>query len=118
MKKINRIIALLLALMLIFTFSVVTVSADEAEEAENAETTESTETTGEDTEESTVNKELQPDMFVSSSTFTVPDSYTKVSENANLALFLDYGTGEYALYNKILCRNHYRFYPYQTAAFQ
>ncbi len=100
MKKFNRIIALLLALMLTFTFSVMTVSADEVDETETTDV-ESTDAAESTTEESAViNKALQPEAFEKSDTFTVPDSFTKVSENANLTLFLNYANGEYALYNK------------------
>ncbi len=97
MFKMKKILSLLLAVLMCISLFSVVAFADEAEEEPAADAaTESTE----NSEESTVTQKVNPDLFENSASQTVPESYTKVSENANLALFIDYSTGEYALMNK------------------
>lgn len=96
MKKFNRVLSLLLAILLCLSMFSVVCFADADEEPED--TTTSTDTSAEG--EEGVKQEVDPTRFESSSTHTVPASYTKVSENKNLALYLDYVSGEYALQDK------------------
>ncbi len=99
MFKTKKIISLLLAvLMLVSLFSVFAFADEETTDTEttNTETTD----TSESTEGATVSQKVNPDLFESSESYVLPESYKKVSENKNLVLYLDYSTGEYALKNK------------------
>ena len=86
MFKMKKILSLLLAVLMCVSMFSLAAFADEADEEPAADTSTSTERT----EEGTVSQKIDPSLFESSALQTVPESYTKVSENANLALFIDY----------------------------
>ena len=98
MKKFNRLLSLLLAILVCLSmFSAVAFAADDEEDAAEATTTTESAEGGEGEE---IKQKVDPTRFNSSDAYTVPASYTKVSENKNLALYLDYVTGEYVLQDK------------------
>lgn len=90
MFKTKRILSLLLAILMLVSLFSVFAFADEEEES----------ATEDSQSEIVTTSKVNPDLFESSSLYTVPDSYSKVSENKNLVLYIDYSTGEYALKNK------------------
>ncbi|MBQ6946602.1 MAG: hypothetical protein IJN42_01015, partial [Clostridia bacterium] len=97
MNKFKRLLSLLLAVLLCLSmFSAVAFAADEEED--DSATSESTESS--EGETGGVKQKVDPSRFVPSSTQPIPASFTKVKENKNLALYLDYVTGEFALFDK------------------
>lgn len=97
MKKFNRLLALLLAVLLCLSmFSAVAFAADEEED--DAPTSDATDSS--ESETGGIKQKVDPSRFNPSSTQTIPASFLKVSENKNLALYLDNITGEYALHDK------------------
>ena len=96
MFKMKKILSLLLAVLMCISMFTVVAFADEAEEVATDVVNDSAEIS----DETTTSQKVNPELFENSASQTVPESYTKVSENANLALFIDYATGEYALLNK------------------
>ncbi len=96
MFKTKKIISLLLAVLMLISLFSVCAFADEEEAVTDAESTES----AENGSENVISQKVDPSLFESSANYTIPESYEKVSENKNLALYLDYITGEYALENK------------------
>ena len=103
MKKFKRILSMLLAVVFCLSLFSVLAFADETTSDSTDTSTGTTETTTTETtegEESTTTQKINPDLFESSDTYVIPASYTKVSENKNLALYLDFSSGEYALMNK------------------
>lgn len=93
MNKFKRILSLLLAVVMCLSLFSVLAFADETETEDAATTDTSSET-------ATTGGEVKPELFESSDNYALPASFTKVSENKNLAFYLDYSSGEYALYNK------------------
>ncbi len=101
MKKFNRLLSLLLALLMcVSMFSMFAFAADEEEAEGDGPATTETESEGGEGESGGIKQKVDPSRFQSSSTQAIPASYTKVSENKNLALYLDYLSGEYALLDK------------------
>lgn len=99
MKKLNQILSLLLVvLMAVSMFSVVSFAAEDAAEAAEAAAAPAADAA--EGAEKPAAKHVDPSKFASSQGQTIPASYTKVSENAKLSLFLDYNSGEFALLNK------------------
>ncbi len=98
MKKFNRLLSLLLAVLLCLSMFSIVAFAEEEEDVESDAPTSATEE--ESGEENALKQKVDPSRFETSDKQTIPASYTKVSENANLAFYLDYITGEYALYDK------------------
>ena len=92
MNKFKRILSLLLAVMVCLSLFSVLAFADETETTD----AESTDTSS----ETIVSGEVKPELFKNSDNYEIPASFTKVSENKNLTFYLDYSSGEYALYNK------------------
>lgn len=104
MNKFKRLLSLLLAILMCVSVLSVAAFADEVDtetdvEAESADIN-ATETADGESEETTLMQKVDPSRFTNSANQTIPASYSLVSENQNLALYLDYITGEYALLNK------------------
>ena len=97
MFKMKKILSLLLAVLMCVSMFSMVAFADEAEDKPVADTATQS---AESSDKNATSQKVNPDLFESSASQTVPESYTKVSENANLALFINYATGEYALLNK------------------
>ena len=92
MKNYKRLIAFLLAmLMCISVFSVAVFADDDEDGAAAPAAAEEGEKSG---------GKVDPNAFTTSTSQALPASYAKVRENANLILYIDYSTGNFAVKNK------------------
>ena len=104
MKKTKRLLSFLLAALICLSMVSVMAFADTDTAADTtADTTASTDTAASGSDSGSEEKtggRIDPSAFTTSTSQNMPASYRKVRENKNLALYIDYSSGCFAVVNK------------------